>query len=82
MLGEGGAGDAPVALHPTPAEQETPIKGISCGLVTPGVLSVIWSRSVCGPSEEGENFTVIAQLPPEFKVEPHELEVMENCVPA
>ena len=38
--------------------------------------------SVCGPTDVGENLTAIEQLEPEFSVEPHVLEEIENCVPA
>ena len=67
----------------TPDEAVVPIpaRGTSCGELTPGVLSVIRKVSVCGPIDVGENVTVIAQLEPEFRVEPHVLEEIENWVP-
>lgn len=58
-----------------------PAKGTICGLLTPGVLSVIFRVSVCGPTAVGANLTVIVQLEPDASVEPQVFDVIANCVP-
>jgi hypothetical protein len=72
---DGSPASIPPPITPTPAN------GTSCGLVTPDVLSVIFSRSVCGPTAVGEKSTVTEQLLPELSAEPHVLDEIENWVP-